>query len=367
MEDATRPSLIARITVLEGEAAGQSYSVERFPVLLGRGDDCEVQIADNPDNVTLSRRHARMTMAGGRLRLEDLSTNGTRVGNHLLEASEQRVLADREEVWLGPKTRLQVETVRSGAGPALELSPEPPGDCLRIQALGGFQAFWGDRPIAKEAWETRKPILLLSYLAWHGGRSVSAERLCTDLWPDHAQGGRQALQSTLARVRRALKPAEPVVFENGAYHLSPELRLEFDVARLQEAARQAAGGSERLEPLQEVHKLYRGPFLEGFSDDWACLRRQDLEQQYQECMGDLGRGLRQAGQPREAVELYRQVLELEPCWEPGHQGILEGLLELGQRDDAVRHYHRYVQTLKAQLGLSPSPDMLRLYYSLLDS
>jgi DNA-binding SARP family transcriptional activator len=374
MEDSTQASLIGRLTVMQGQARGQTFTVERFPVFIGRGEDCEVCLEDAPGHVTLSRRHARLTVAGGRLRLEDLSTNGTTVGNRLLNSGEQRVLSDCEQVWFGPNTQVKVETLRAGSAPALAAAsalPDEgvPGEGLRLQTLGGFRASWGTRAIPEQAWETRKPILLVAYLAWHNGRVVAAERLCSDLWPDHAQGGRQALQSTLARVRRALRPSDPVTFERGAYRLHASLNLDFDVARLQEAAREAAGTSEstRLDCLQRVRSLYQGPFLEGFTDDWACLRRQDLEQQYLECMADLGHLLSQQGQQREAVELLREVLQLEPCWEPGHQGIVEGLVRLGQRDEAVRHYHRYVQTLKSQLSLSPSPEMLRLYYALLDA
>ena len=319
MENPTQASLIARLKVVQGQSRGQTFTVERFPIFIGRGNDCEVCLEDAPGNVTLSRRHARLSVAGGRLKLEDLSTNGTTVGKSMLQSGELRALGDCEEVWIGPNTQVQVETVRSGAAPASAAPPavqpdSSQNDSLRLETLGGFRAFWGSRAIAEQAWETRKPILLLAYLAWHNGRLVAAERLCSDLWPDNAQGGRQALQSTLARVRRALRPADPVVFERGAYRLNSNLQLDFDVARLQEAAKARASATpdERLACLQTVKSLYQGAFLEGFSDDWACLRRQDLEQQFQECMGELGQLLSQHGQHREAVELFREVLQLEP-------------------------------------------------------
>jgi DNA-binding SARP family transcriptional activator len=374
MQESTLPSLIGRITVLNGETGGHRFTVERFPALVGRGDDCEVCLQDPVGQGTISRRHARLSIAGGRLSLEDLSTNGTRVAGTLLHRGEARVLNDSEEVWFGPNLQVRIETVRTWKGdpdPVSESPPAPSSEALtrlRLVTLGDFQAYWDDQPIPRKAWETRKPIVLLAYLAWHDGRVVSAERLCNDLWPDHPQGGRQALQSTLARIRRALRPTEPVLFEHGSYRLNPALGLDFDVARLQHASRDGGNVEEgRRQSLETVRELYRGPFLEGFSEDWACLRRQDLEQQFQECMAELGQLLNQNGQHREALDVFREVLQLEPCWEPGHQGILEGLVQLGQRDDAVRHYHRYVETVKSQLNLSPSPDMLRLYYGLLDA
>lgn len=356
MDDATRAGLGARITVVKGFAAGQSFEVDRFPAILGRGSDCEVCLEDDPADVTLSRRHARLTLLAGRLRIEDLSTNGTSVGKRLLDAGRICALADSEDVWLGPKTQLRVETVRTSP---VAFSP---GGSLRVKSFGGFAAFWRDEEVPFKAWETRKPIVVFTYLAWHGERPVSPERLCADLWPDHGRGGRQALQSTLARVRRALRVTgiDPVLFERGAYRLNPALGLEFDAEQMTTALR----GEPSADDLYKVRGLYGGPFLEGFNEDWVCLRRDELEQQFQQAMGRLGGLLLESGEHSAAVSVYREVLRQEPCSELGHMGMLKALVAMQQRDGAVRHYHRYVDTLKTQLGLSPSPEMLRLYYTL---
>jgi len=367
MDEPTQPSLRARITV---SGSGQVFVLEHFPVLIGRSEDCEVRLDQPAGQVTLSRRHARLSLGSGRLRLEDLSTNGTRVGGRLLNPGELRLLGDREEVCLGAQLQFVVETLRPGQSPEaepplLQTPLESAESGLRLHTLGHFQAFCAGQPIAEAAWGTRKPILLLTYLAWQGERPVAIDRVCSELWPDNAQGGRQALQSTLARIRRGLKPMEPVLLERGAYRLNPELKTYLDAAALLQAARQTDGGI-RTAALMEVRSLYRGPFLEGFSEDWVCLRRQDLEQQYLRCMAELCQQLHSQQNWREAGELCREVLEVESCWEPGHQGLIKGMLESGQRDEAVRHYHRYVETMKAQLSLPPSPEMLRLYYTLLD-
>ena len=229
-------------------------------------------------------------------------------------------------------------------------------DGLRVQSLGQFGVFWNDEQVPEKAWETRKPMVVFAYLAWHG--SAAPERLCADLWPDHGASGRQALQSTLARVRRALRVTglDPLLLRRGAYKLNPALNLEFDAQEMQ-----AALGSESL---QRVRELYRGPFLEGFNDDWARVRRDELAQQFRQAMATLGRLLSEGGDHNGAIELYREVLQRDPLWELGHMGMLQALVALQQREQATRHYRSYVETLKSRLGLSPSAEMLRLYYTL---
>lgn len=98
----------------QGYAAGSSYLVEHFPAILGRGKEADVRLGDDPSDPTLSRRHARLSLGGGRLSVQDLSTNGTSLGQRLLRADEVVSLQDREELWLGPRTCMLVETLRLG-------------------------------------------------------------------------------------------------------------------------------------------------------------------------------------------------------------------------------------------------------------
>lgn len=67
--------------------------------VLGRDPACEVWI----DARGVSRRHAKITVAGARVTVEDLgSTNGTFLGNVKLAAP--RPVADGETIGLGPET-----------------------------------------------------------------------------------------------------------------------------------------------------------------------------------------------------------------------------------------------------------------------
>ncbi|MCE7870469.1 FHA domain-containing protein [bacterium CPR1] len=380
----TRVSLSARLTVQQGYAAGATFLVEHFPAILGRGKEADVRLSDDPSDPTLSRRHARLSLGGGRLSLQDLSTNGTSLGQRLLRADEVVSLADREELWLGPRTCLLVETLRPAGAILQETACDPappapgPGEGvvpLQIQALGNFSVALQGRPIPEAAWETRKTALLLVYLAWRHERPVPAERICADLWPDHHAGGRQALQTTLARLRRALRSGseestlpDPVLRQRGSYGLNPVYRLGLDVLSFESAwkrARMASGSSEKMRALEEARRLYAGELMEGYGEEWVLTRRQMLLRTYQEAMAGLGDLLRAHDQGEEALRLYRALLEDDPVWELGHQGLLLTLIEGGQRDEAVRHYHRYVESMKRLLNLAPSAEMLSLYHRLL--
>ena len=96
--------------------------------LIGRDEAATVRI-DSPE---VSRRHARLTLAGGTVMLEDLgSKNGTYRNGRRLEAAEQ--LDDGDEIWIGlnlARMRLRVddERTRTERGRVSGRKPTPPSD-----------------------------------------------------------------------------------------------------------------------------------------------------------------------------------------------------------------------------------------------
>ncbi|MBH24669.1 MAG: hypothetical protein CMH57_09510 [Myxococcales bacterium] len=84
------------LVVLRGRLKGRQYSLERLPLLIGRGDDCDIRLPSGAS----SRHHARLeASADGKILLRDLdSRNGTQINNQL--ASVQ-VLVDGDQIQIG--------------------------------------------------------------------------------------------------------------------------------------------------------------------------------------------------------------------------------------------------------------------------
>jgi hypothetical protein len=73
----------SRLVVTEGPNQGQVVSLERQPVLMGRGSDAALRLDDD----YVSTRHARIATNGEQWFVEDLgSTNGTYLGSQRVTA-----------------------------------------------------------------------------------------------------------------------------------------------------------------------------------------------------------------------------------------------------------------------------------------
>ena len=94
-----------RLTIVDGPNAGQAFELESDElVLVGRGQECDVQIADP----RVSKEHCRILAQGGRLKIIDLnSRSGTYVnGNRVTECTFET----DDEIVLG-RTHLRVDVL----------------------------------------------------------------------------------------------------------------------------------------------------------------------------------------------------------------------------------------------------------------
>jgi two-component system cell cycle response regulator len=86
----------AHLIVLVGEKVGQMFRVERSETVIGRASDATIRLQDD-DGV--SRRHAKIVQADGRLWIEDLkSANGTIVNG---ERVARCALQDGDKIRIG--------------------------------------------------------------------------------------------------------------------------------------------------------------------------------------------------------------------------------------------------------------------------
>jgi hypothetical protein len=92
-EGLERPALVVRSG---GGRAGEHFGPAGPETTIGRSPDCDIFL----DDVTVSRRHASLTEAGGSFTIEDLgSLNGTFLNRRRIEAAEP--LEDGDEIQVG--------------------------------------------------------------------------------------------------------------------------------------------------------------------------------------------------------------------------------------------------------------------------
>jgi predicted ATPase/DNA-binding SARP family transcriptional activator len=242
---------------------------------------------------------------------------------------------------------------------------------VRIAILGPLQV----RGAAGQPIELGGPRLraLLIRLALDAGQTISAERLCGDLWPaDGPADTGNALQALVSRLRNAAGP-EFVQHRPGGYHLAvPPGQVDAaEFERLIGVARGAlaAGDPERgAAVLREALGLWRGPALADVADApfaaGPVARLEELRLAATEDRIDadlaLGRG---AGLAPELEELAAA----HPLRERLRGQLMRALYLAGRQSDALAVYQETRELLADQLGVDPSPALSAVHLAILNA
>ena len=235
---------------------------------------------------------------------------------------------------------------------------------VEVRALGGARVSLGGQEVRPFKPQLREILLYLI-----DRRSVPRDELGDIFWPASPPGKRNAnIHMAIHSLRRALG-REVVESDGGAYQVTPSLEVIYDVANFQRARGVALalprGDPRRYFALTEAVNSYTGEFLPEVSSEWATVRRRELEIQYLEILSGYGEEALTRDLPQRAVEHIRRGLSIDPYRDDLNAQYMEALGRLGRRSEVVAHYQRYTNLLGTELGLDPPREVRELYARLI--
>jgi predicted ATPase/DNA-binding SARP family transcriptional activator len=223
---------------------------------------------------------------------------------------------------------------------------------IRVELLGDLRIVRGKSVITH--FRTRKTGVLLAYLAHHRDRMHPREVLIELLWPGcEEHRGRQSLSTALSSLRRQLEPpgisrGSIILADRFSVGLNPQF-VTTDVSDF-EATIQKAGQAQNLDEkmtlLANAVDLYRGEFLPGYYEDWILLEQHRLANLFQEAVHELISHLEERGRLDEALRYARIAVQVGLPREEDHYELMRLYTVSGQPQEALRHYHALLQTLK---------------------
>lgn len=210
-----------------------------------------------------------------------------------------------------------------------------------IELLGGLQVRIGERVITR--FRTQKTAALLGFLAYFLDRSHPREEIIEVFWPDaDPRDSRASLRTALSSLRHQLEPPgtpfnSVLVTDRANIGLNPRV-VSTDVAQFDEAIAAAARASEpgeREQALCDAIRLYRGPLMPGFYEEWMLRERERLEQRYLGALGALADLAAARGDLGRAIEVAMLRVDAAPLDEECHDALI-ALLEAGGRPVAAQ-------------------------------
>lgn len=255
---------------------------------------------------------------------------------------------------------------------------------LALSLLGPVQLAVDGRPVKSFPYD--KVTALLAYLVVERIRPQRREILAALLWPDHdPAAARHSLSQAIFSLRTLLADnTEPPLVSLTRHTVQLDLADEHwvDVVTFQalldrRARHQHPAGqlcSQCAAELSQAVDLYRGDFLAQLSlpdaldfDEWLLPRRAAYRDQFLRAIDALIEFHERRSELREAAELARRQLALEPYREESQRHLMSVLARSGERNAALIHYERFRQLLRDDLGVEPDAATTGLFQRIRDS
>jgi len=219
---------------------------------------------------------------------------------------------------------------------------------------------------------------ILRYMVAQSSHRATMDTLMALLWPeDEPEVAHHKLQVAISALRRSLNSHYAsdtgggyVLCKNGVYQLNPDVLIRTDVDEFlafYQAGRQS-NGSATLAHYEAACQLYKGPFLtEDLYVDWPIIQREQLGQVYLVMCGALAEHYLEIGSYEDAAKWANAILKENRCDEVAHQQLMRIYVTAGHRSEALRQYQRCERILADELNVSPMPETVSLFHTLLNS
>jgi DNA-binding SARP family transcriptional activator len=250
---------------------------------------------------------------------------------------------------------------------------DPNGDVQRVSNFSAMQTYslliWclgqehierDGQPVTSSDWQSVGARDLFYYLVFKG--PSTRERIFTVFWPDSdPKLARSSFHTTLYRARQAVGP-NVILFERDLYFVNSDVNVWCDgreLVALVQQARLLASKSLHTENLwRRAVDLYNGGFLPSVYTDWAMGCRAVYQEAYLEAVIGLGTAVCARRDWREAINIYRCALQIDPFREDIHRSIMSCYAQQGQRNLLLQHLKDLTELLRRELGVAPSEETL---------
>ena len=205
---------------------------------------------------------------------------------------------------------------------------------------------------------SRKTQWLLALLVLRHNRPVEREWLAGTLWPDSDQ------EQAFANLRPVLSDLRQVLGEESSRLLSPNrhtLQLNLTDADVDVLAFDAEMAAGSLPSLERAAVLYRGPLLEGCTEEWVGQERAVREQACLQALDTLGNAALRTGDHSRGVEYFRRAALLDPYSDASRRGLMKALERGGDSNAAIQVYREFVELLRSDPKATPDEETRALY------
>ncbi|MCR8644164.1 transcriptional regulator [Paenibacillus sp. N1-5-1-14] len=254
-----------------------------------------------------------------------------------------------------------------------------PGYTLRIDTLGQFRVWLGDRELIEKDWQRGKAKELFQLLLIKRQRLVTKDEILSLLFSNmDEKSANRDFKVALNALNTALEPnrqarVNPFFIQRQAssygLNIAAGLILDsVDFENLMKAGLEEQRDDRAIRYLEKGLELYLGDFLpDRRFEDWCIEERERLLVFFLRGAERLAKLLVKIRQYDRAIHWCEQMLLKDSCWEEAYRLLMQCHYQMNNRNQAMKWYHKCCQVLGDELGIEPMPITKQLYLLLMQT
>ncbi|MGG1660379.1 BTAD domain-containing putative transcriptional regulator [Brevibacillus sp. NRS-1366] len=248
-----------------------------------------------------------------------------------------------------------------------------PGYTLRIQTLGKFRVWLGERELSEKAWQRGTAKLLFQLLLTKRQHLLAREEIMNCLWPESdEESAIRDFKVALNALNKALEPdraARADTFfiqrHSSSYGFNLASGYHIDVEEFEKLVTLGLAEEDQLQSVVLLEKglgYYQGDYMpECRYEDWCVEERERLQGLFLRGAERLAKSRLQTNHVEGTIRWCEAILRVDDCWEEAYRLLMIAYFRLNNRAQAIRWYEKCTTKLKEQLGVQPMPATQETY------
>lgn len=247
-----------------------------------------------------------------------------------------------------------------------------PGYSIRVQTLGQFRLWLGEKEVGDKEWQREKAKELFQLFITLN-EPIAKDEIMQILWPNQDKKSadrdfKVALNSLLHVLEpmRKARAASFFIIRDGIYYgLNPKAVIEVDTAHFQEWIQVGLNETDSKKVSHFLDRgltLYQGDYLpDRRYDDWCISKRESLLVYFLRGAEKMAQLMVREENYEAAIYWCEKIIERDRTWEEAYRLLMYCYYRKNNRPQAMRWFQKCVEVLQEELGVSPLEPTQHMY------
>ncbi len=253
-----------------------------------------------------------------------------------------------------------------------------PGYSIRVQTLGTFKLWLGEKEVGEKEWQREKAKELFQ-LFITTNELLAKDEIIQILWPnqDKKNADRDfkvalnSLQNLLEPTRKARAAPFFIIREGMFYGLNPHAVIDVDTSQFQVWIQNGLNemDQEKVIPfLEKGLSIYEGEYLpERRYDDWCINKRESMLVYFLRGAEKMAQLMVRKENYDRAIFWCERILARDRTWEEAYRLLMYSYYRKNNRPYAMKWYKKCTEVLEEELGVTPLEPTKHMYEMIIEA